>query len=80
MRSAEKIRFIKYSENGVFAVKEIEKLNKGTDSKAPQYPEIEDSCLCHTDKPVLAILWKVYISLCKIFKANQACVCGEAHY
>lgn len=78
--TADKLRFIKYSENGVFAVNEVAKVNKGTATKAPQYPALDDNCLCHTDKPVLAVLWKVYISICKILKVNQACVCGEAHY
>lgn len=78
--TADKIRFIKYSEEGVYSVNEINKINKGTASAAPEYPEVDDSCLCHTENPVLQILWKVYIFLCRIFNANRFCVCGEYHY
>ncbi len=78
--TADKLRFIKYSEDGVYSVKEVNKVNKGTAASAPQYPALDDGCLCHTDKPVLQILWKVYIFLCKIFNTNRYCVCGECHY
>ena len=76
----EKLRFIKYSEDGLYSVNEVAKVNKNSDVKAPEYPATDDGCLCHTDKPVLQILWKVWISICKIFGANKYCVCGGLHY
>lgn len=76
----DKLRFIKYSEDGVFSVNEVEKVNKGTTASAPEYPALDDGCLCHTDNPFLKVIWKIFIFICKIFKANPFCVCGECHY
>lgn len=74
------LRFIKYSEDGFFRADDVKRVNVDSSTQAPQYPEIEDSCLCHSDKPVLQILWKVYVVICKLLKVNASCVCGELHY
>lgn len=76
----EKLRFIKYSEDGVYAVNEISRVNNDSAVKAPAYPALDDTCLCHTDKPVLKLLWNVFMFFCRLFKTNATCVCGEAHY
>ena len=76
----DKLRFIRYDENGVYAVNEVAKLNKGTATEAPEYPALDDKCICHSDNPILKVIWKVWIFMCKIFGAYQFCTCGEAHY
>ena len=37
------------------------------------------SCLCHRNG-ILSIAWKIILVICKIFKINQTCRCGIAHY
>ncbi len=76
----EKLRFIKYSENGVYSVKEVGRVNNNSDVKSPEYPAIDDNCICHTDNPVLKVIWNVYMFFCRLFKINASCVCGERHY
>ncbi|MCQ2484534.1 MAG: metallophosphoesterase [Clostridia bacterium] len=76
----DKMRFIKYDENGVYSVNEVAKLNKGCAVNSPEYPSLDDNCLCHSDEPVAKVMWNVWIFLCKLFKANPYCACGKAHY
>lgn len=76
----DKLRFIKMCEYGAVSVKEVNKVNKGTSVEAPEYPALDDTCLCHTDNPFLKVLWKVFIFWCKVFNTNRFCVCGEYHY
>lgn len=76
----DKMRFIKYDENGVFSVNEVNKLNKGCAVNSPEYPSLDDNCLCHSNDPVAKVMWNVWIFICKLFKANPFCACGKAHY
>lgn len=76
----DKLRFIKYSEDGVYSVNEVARINKNTQTKAPEYPALDDNCLCHTENPVLKIVWNVYIFFCKLFNVNASCTCGKNHY
>lgn len=78
--SSHNIRFIKYSEDGLYSINNISRKNSGTDVKTPVYPEMDDRCLCHSDIPVLRNIWKIFIFCCKLFNANRYCVCGECHY
>lgn len=78
--TSDKIRFIKMSDQGVVSSKEVSKVNRGTFSQNPEYPALDDSCICHSNNAFLKVIWKVHIFWCKVFKANQFCVCGQRHY
>lgn len=78
--TTDSIRFIKYSEDGVYSVNDVGKVNRCIEVKEPSYPALDDNCLCHTDVPVLKTIWNVLIFCCKLFGANPYCVCGECHY
>ena len=36
--------------------------------------------LCHTENPVLRVVWKIICFFYKIFRTNRMCSCGEYHY
>ncbi len=44
-------------------------------------PEFEFcSQLCHNDNVFAKFIWKIIISICKIFGIAETCVCGRNHY
>lgn len=73
-------RFIKYSENGLYSVNDVARINKNTTVKDAGYPALDDTCLCHSDIPVIRYIWKTFLFFCRIFGTNPYCVCGECHY
>lgn len=78
--SKNSIRFIKYSEDGVYCVNDVERLNKNTKTSTPDYPALDDGCLCHSEIPFVKAVWNAFLFFCRLFGTNQFCVCGEAHY
>lgn len=52
-----------------------------TDS-APETPSDSDKCshLCHSENPVLKLLWKIISFLSKLFGASKTCECGASHW
>lgn len=73
------LRFIKYSEQGVYRVYDVQRVHAGTAVSAPEYPALYDNCPCHSTNPVVKALWNVYVFFCKLFSLNRYCVCGAHH-
>lgn len=74
------LRFVRYSENGVYSINEVGKVNRNEYVSNPEFPELDDKCICHSENPFLKFVWKIWTFMCRITGLNHYCTCGKAHY
>lgn len=76
----DKIKFVRYSEDGLFTSNEVSKLNPGSEVKEPSYPALDDNCMCHSENPLVKLFCNIFSFFCKIFGITSYCVCGKSHF
>lgn len=74
------MKFIRYGEEGFYASHDVARKNVSSTVKDAVYPDMECSCLCHSENMFGQMLWKIWSFFLKLFGSEPVCACGKVHF